>query len=44
MHTADRLLHALIQALGIALKLTAQGKGQLWHVETVYCVVVRFSR
>lgn len=31
----------VVQALGIALKLTYEGSDQLWHLETAYCVLVR---
>lgn len=31
------------QALGIAVKLTLQGQNQFWHVETYYCILVRFK-
>jgi len=39
--TAQLITFRAFQALGIALKLTAQGNNQLWHIETGYCIDVR---
>lgn len=33
----------VLQALGIALKLTLQGQNQLMYPETYYCILVRPS-
>ena len=41
LHHTDAALPVMLQALGIALKLTAEGDNQFVHPQLYFCIVVR---